>query len=172
MRKLALLLALAAAPALAQDAPLPEVEPWVDLEKYAGTWYEIAAYPQPYQEGCVGSTATYTLRDDGGLDVLNRCYQDGFDGPVRTAAGVARVPDPEGSTAKLEVRIGGPEWSDYWILEVGPTYEYAVVGQPDREGLWILSRDPTIDPVAYAELLDRLEAQGWDTSKLEKTEQR
>ena len=150
--------------------PPLEVVPSVDLERYVGTWYEIASYPQRFQEGCTATTATYTLQSDGEIAVLNRCRKDSLDGPEDTAEGTARVVDPK-SNAKLEVSFFWPFWGDYWIIDLGPEYEYAVVGHPSRDYLWILSRAPTLDDATYDDILERLEAQGYPLDRLVETPQ-
>lgn len=147
--------------------PLQTVEQ-VDLQRYLGTWYEIASYPQRFQKGCTGTTATYSLRDDGEIDVLNRCRKGALDGPEDVAQGRARVTDLA-TSAKLEVSFFGPFWGDYWIIDLGPAYEYAVVGHPGRDYLWILSRTPTLEPAVYEGILRRIEAQGYDLTRLHKT---
>ncbi len=167
-----LVAALFAVPAAAAESaenlpPLQTVD-HVDLERYMGTWYEIARFPHRFQEGCTATTAHYTLRDDGEVDVLNRCNKGGLDGPLDEAAGRARVADPE-TNAKLEVSFFGPFTGDYWILELGENYEYAVVGEPRREHLWILSRERTMPEAQYEELVRRAAEQGYDVSKLERT---
>ena len=116
--------------AAASDAPLQTV-PSVDLARYAGTWYEIASYPQRFQKGCTGTTATYTLRADGGVEVLNRCARDSLNGRVTVARGRARVVD-RSTNARLKVSFFWPFWGDYWIIDLGKDYEYAVVGPPSR----------------------------------------
>ena len=148
--------------------PPPKTVPKVNLERYLGTWYEIASYPQRYQEGCTGTTATYTLRDDGEIDVLNKCRKGTLDGPEDTAQGRARVLDAE-SNAKLEVSFFGPFWGDYWIIDLGPDYEYAVVGHPSRDYLWILSRTPALDERTYQGILNRLQKNGYPLDRLRKT---
>ncbi len=140
----------------------------VDLERYLGTWYEIASYPQRFQEGCTGTTATYTLRSDGEIDVLNKCRKGSLDGPEDVAEGRARVVDRE-TNAKLEVSFFGPFWGDYWIIDLDPDYKYAVVGHPSRDYLWILSRTPTLDDATYAGILSRLEEKGYPLEPLRKT---
>jgi apolipoprotein D and lipocalin family protein len=137
----------------------------VDLERYTGTWYEIASFPQSFQRGCAGTTATYTLRADGDIDVLNRCRDGSLDGKERSAHGRARVVDSS-TNAKLEVSFFGPFWGDYWIVDLGPDYEYAVVGHPGRDFLWILSRTPAMEPERYASILRGLQAQGYQTERL------
>lgn len=150
--------------------PPLETVPKVDLERYVGTWYEIASYPQRYQEGCTGTTATYALRDDGDIDVLNKCRKGSLDGDEDTAEGKARVVDSS-TNAKLEVSFFGPFWGDYWIIDLGADYEYAVVGHPSRDYLWILSRTPTIDEATYEGILSRAKAKGYTLDPLQKTEQ-
>ncbi len=165
---LALLMPLAT-PAVAQDRPL-ETVPRVDLARYMGTWYEIASYPQRFQRGCTGTTATYTLRPDGSVQVVNRCARDSLDGKVTVARGRAKVVD-KGSNAKLKVSFFWPFWGDYWIIDLGADYEYAVVGHPSRKYLWILGRAPTMDAAVYERILERLRQQGYDTTRLNRTQQ-
>ena len=85
---------------MSSNAPLEVVER-VDLNRYAGRWYEIASYPAPFQKNCTGSLADYELRSDGKVKVTNACYDRSLDGPLRQATGTARVVDPE-SKAKLD----------------------------------------------------------------------
>jgi apolipoprotein D and lipocalin family protein len=73
------------------------------------------------------------------------------------------------SNAKLEVTFFWPFWGDYWILDLGPDYEYAVVGHPSRDYLWILSRTPTLDEATYEGILIRVEEMGYPLDRLEKT---
>jgi len=150
--------------------PAPETVPHVDLASYLGTWYEIASFPQSFQRGCTASTATYTLRDDGQLDVLNRCRLGSPDGEEKTARGRARVVDRL-TNAKLEVSFFRPFWGQYWIIDLAPDYSYAVVGHPGRDYLWILSRTPTMSDETYQRIVARLRAQGYETSRLVRTVQ-
>ncbi len=143
----------------------------VDLSRYIGTWYEIASYPQFFQRRCTGTTATYRLRDDGLIDVENRCYKDSLEGREAVAKGRARVPD-SAESAKLEVSFFGPFWGDYWVIDLGEDYEYAVVGSPSRDFLWILSRTPTMEDAVYQGILERLRANGYSLDELQKTPQR
>jgi apolipoprotein D and lipocalin family protein len=87
--------------------------------------------------------ATYTIRGDGDIDVLNRCRKDSLDGKEKSALGRAKVVDRT-TNAKLEVSFFRPFWGDYWIIDLDADYRYAVVGHPGREYLWILSRTPTM----------------------------
>ena len=148
--------------------PPLETVPHVDLARYVGTWYEIASFPQSFQRGCVATTATYTIRGDGDIDVLNRCRKDSLDGKEKSALGRARVVD--GTTnAKLEVSFFRPFWGDYWIIDLSDDYAYAVVGHPGRDYLWILARNPTMAEATYQSIVTRLQAQGYETSRLVRT---
>ena len=153
------------------------VVPSVDLERYAGTWYEIARLPNRFQKKCAGDVAaTYTVRSDGGLDVLNRCRK--ADGQLTEAKGRARVADKRGPNSKLKVRFAPAflsllpfVWGDYQVIDLAPDYSYALVGEPGRKYLWVLSRTPRMDEETYARALARGAAEGFDVSKLVRTEQ-
>jgi len=151
--------------------PSLQVVSHVDLNRYLGIWYEIARFPHRFQEGCVASRATYTLLEDGKIGVLNQCYKGGLSGDLSSAKGKAWVVDKE-TNAKLKVSFVWPFTGDYWIIDLGEHYEYAVVGHPSRTYLWILSRTPEMDGALYNRLLDKLQKQGYDTSKLIKPPQR
>ncbi len=140
----------------------------VDVSRYLGTWYEIASFPQRFQRGCTATTATYTLRADGDIDVLNRCRQGSLDGKEKSALGRARVVD-RATNAKLEVSFLRPFWGDYWVIDLSDDYSYAVVGHPGRDYLWILARTPTMAEATYQSIVTRLQAQGYETSRLVRT---
>ena len=137
----------------------------VNLERYVGQWYEIARYEHRFQKGCVGSKATYSLRDDGKITVVNECYDKSFSGKLRSVKGKAWVVDNQ-SNAKLKVSFFWPFAGHYWSIDLGKEYEYAVVGHPDRTYLWILSRTPYMDPDLYARIIQTLKKQSYDTDKL------
>jgi apolipoprotein D and lipocalin family protein len=174
MKRMAILASLAAlagcSPSTTERLRLPPLETvsHVDLSRYVGTWYEIASFPQSFQKGCVATTATYTVREDGDIDVLNRCRKDSLDGPEKSARGRARVVD-RATNAKLEVSFFRPFWGDYWIVDLGAGYEYAVVGHPGRDYLWILGRAPAMPEATYEGILARLKDKGYDTSRLKRT---
>jgi apolipoprotein D and lipocalin family protein len=113
----------------------------------------------------VASKATYTLRDDGKITVLNQCHDKSLSGPLRKVKGKAWVVDKK-TNAKLKVSFFWPFSGDYWIIELGNDYEYAVIGHPERKYLWILSRTKTMKDDLYESILSRLRAAGYDTSKL------
>lgn len=147
------------------NPPLTTVDA-VDLDRYAGRWYEIARYPNTFEAGCAGVTAEYTPRADGRIEVLNTCLQGSLDGPARTIEGSARVFDTE-TNARLKVTFFWPFEADYWIVELDEEYEWAVVSEPGRRFLWILSRRSTLDEELYGMLLDRVQALGFDVNRLE-----
>jgi apolipoprotein D and lipocalin family protein len=168
MRPAPLALLLGTALALIGCRP-PEVVPTVDLDRYAGLWYELAAYPTSFQEGCVGSTAEYGLLEEDPvvLSVFNTCYE--ADGETRTIRGTAR-PTNDGNS-KLSVSFNLFP-APYWIIDLDPSfgsqpYEWAVVSDPTRSFLWILTREPSLDDETLEGIFDRLEDQDYDLDKLE-----
>jgi len=167
------LLVLAGCPATStKRLGLPPLQtvPRVELSRYLGTWYEIASIPQRFQSGCTGTQATYSLRSDGDIEVLNRCRTGTLEGAEKVATGRARVTDTT-TNAKLEVSFFGPFWGPYWVIQLGDAYEYAVVGHPDRDTLWILSRTPTMDPHVYAGIIAKLSADQYPLDLLAVTTQ-
>ena len=139
----------------------------VDLNRYVGQWFEIARYPNRFQKVCAAdTTAEYTLRKDGKIDVLNSCRQS--DQKIKRARGTARIFDKQ-SNAKLKVSFFWPFSGNYWVIDLDPDYRYAVVGEPDRKYLWILSRTPSLDEQTYSAIIGKIRAAGYDPSKLMKT---
>lgn len=147
-----------------------ETVPQVDLNRYTGKWYEIASYYQQFQKNCVATSATYTLRVDGDIDVLNECRLKTFDGKLKVAKGKGVVTDKD-TNSKLKVSFFWPFYGKYWIIELGENYEYAVISHPNREYLWILSRTPKMDPEILDGIRQRLEQKKFDLSKLNMTPQ-
>jgi apolipoprotein D and lipocalin family protein len=142
-----------------------EVVPHVELEKYLGKWYEIAHLPARFQEGCTNTTATYTLSEDGNISVLNECIKNG---KVKQAKGKAKVVD-KNTGAKLKVSFFWPFSADYWIIDLGKDYHYAIVGTPNRKYLWVLSRTPQMDDKLYSRLIESVKSKGFDVSNLIRT---
>jgi apolipoprotein D and lipocalin family protein len=147
-----------------ESKPLPTVEK-VDLARYLGTWYEVARLPTRFEKDCVGVTATYSKRDDGGIDIVNRCRKKWVDGEIKDAKGKAKVVDAN-TNAKLKVTFFWPFYGDYWILELGKDYEYVLVGEPAREYLWILSRTATLPEATTQALLARAKELGYDLTNI------
>jgi len=144
--------------------------PTVDLNKYLGTWYEIAAIPQFFQKDCVANTrAEYSAGEGGLIKVVNSC--DTASGERKVAEGRAKVVN-QTTQSQLKVTfvklwnwiftLGG----DYWILDLGPQYSYSVVGEGSRKYAWILSRTPKMEMDSLREAESHLRLQGYDTCKL------
>jgi apolipoprotein D and lipocalin family protein len=142
-----------------------QVVPYVEIERYLGTWYNIARYPNWFQKDCFDSRADYRLRQDGDLKVLNTCYKGGPEGPLDAARGKAWVVDRQ-SNAKLKVSFFWPFSGNYWIIDLDEDYRYVVVGEPNRKYLWIMARRPFLDINTYNAILARLVEQGYDPEKL------
>lgn len=134
----------------------------VDIKKYKGTWYEIARFEHYFEEGCKNVTATYKIKDDGDLKVINRCTMI-EDNEFKEASGVAYAVDETNS--KLKVSFFRPFYGDYYILDLADDYSYALVGAPSRELLWILSRTKTISDEKKNSILEKLPALGFDQAK-------
>ena len=149
---------------------LPELEVVQDFDvsRYLGLWYEIGSIPQSFQKGCTGTTAEYSLINENTVRVVNRCFQDSLDGELRVAHGKAKIPDLS-VPSKLKVSFFWPFSGAYWVIELGNNYEYAVVGHPSRNYLWVLSRTPQMDDVQYQEILERQAAKGYDISRVVKS---
>jgi lipocalin len=139
----------------------------VDLEKYMGTWYEIARFPHSFEKNLVGVTATYSLKPNGKVDVVNKGYKNTLDGKLKKAKAFAKLPDPE-VTGRLKVFFFWPFGADYIILELDQdNYQYALVGSSSKNYLWILSRTPQMDPKTYDMLVSKAAQRGYDVSQLE-----
>lgn len=160
-----------------QDKSSLEVVSAVDINRYAGTWYEIARLPNRFQKQCTGDvTATYTLLKDGDIKVVNRCRKE--NGDIDEAEGRARRASDDEPNTKLKVRFAPAilsflpfVWGDYWIIDLASDYSYAVVGEPDRKYLWVLSRTPTMDETTLQSVFDRIKRQGYDLVELVRTMQ-
>ncbi|WP_396624507.1 lipocalin family protein [Luteitalea sp.] len=157
-----------------RSAPVRPV-PALDLDRYMGRWYELARYPNRFQKRCTGDVVVYyARRADGRVDVKNTCVTE--KGPIE-AVGVARRVDPKGPPSVLEVRFAPaflsflPVWGAYWVLDLAPDYSTALVGSPDRDYLWVLSRTPQVDQPTYDRLVEAARAQGFDTGRIVRTRQ-
>lgn len=151
----------------------------VDLNAYAGTWYEQARLPNRFQSDCVGDVqADYAVRSDNRIDVTNQCLtQDGTTKVAQAEGRLARSADPR-DPAQLEVRFA-PDWTawlpmvwgDYWIMRLEGDYQYSLVGTPDRKYLWVLARDKNADAATVQGLLDYAATQGFETDQVIMTNQ-
>jgi apolipoprotein D and lipocalin family protein len=146
--------------------------PFVDVNQYLGKWYEIARLPQIFQPGCTAVTAEYSLNDDGSVKVFNFCRildpERGF--PISITGKAVPVDE---TNSKLDVSFfNGLTNGKYWILELDENYQWALVGDPARVSLYVLSRTPTLDDAVYQDLLQAaVEKHGYDISRLIKTKQ-
>lgn len=148
----------------------PAVVDSVDIARYMGQWYEIARFEQRFQKGCTHVTAEYKLLEDNKVEVLNSCIDASDGGKKRQARGKAYVADPR-TNAKLRVSFFWPFYGDYWIFRLGTQYEYAIVGSPDRDSLWFLSRKPQMDEALFEQLVAEMSEEGFDMKKLLRTPQ-
>lgn len=139
----------------------------LDLEKYMGTWYEIARYPHRFEKDLVGVTATYTLFSNGKISVVNQGYKNSLDGKLSIARGKAKLPD-KAQPGKLKVSFFWIFYADYYVLELDENYTWAVVGSSSDNYLWILSRTPKMADSLYQLLIEKIRARGYDPSRLEK----
>lgn len=147
-----------------KEKPLPVVDS-LDISRYMGTWYEIARLPNSFEKGLQNISATYTLRDDGKVSVLNQGYDEM--GKLKKANGIAKVPD-KAEPAKLKVSFFRPFYGKYWVMALDPEYQYALVGHPNRQYLWFLSREPNLSDEIFQKLAVQAAQQGFDTSRLER----
>lgn len=144
------------------NASVPEPAKPVDLERYLGRWYELARHENRFQKGFDAVTADYTLREDGKIDVLNSGCPHWPDPARSDARGRAIVAD-EATNAKLKVSFFGPLYTgDYWVLDHGDDYDWAIVGEPSGRYLWVLARDPHPAPAFAETIMKRVEALGYD----------
>lgn len=132
----------------------------VDLNRYLGSWYEIAKYNHVFERGLDYAMANYTLREDGKIDVLNTGIKDGR---AKDAKGIAKTTNIPGL---LKVSFFGPFYSDYRIMMLDADYQYVLVGGSNDKYLWILSRTPQLDDATKTLILAEANRRGYDTSKL------
>lgn len=168
----ALLLTVAPAATAVETPPPLATVPAVDTARYVGRWYEVARFPTWFQKRCVGDvTAQYATRADGELDVENRCARS--DATVDVANARAKRADGDPTGAKLRVSFLPAAlrwlpfgWAHYWVVDLDPDYAWAVVSEPARDYLWILSRTPSLPAATYDAIVARLAAQGFAVERL------
>ena len=142
----------------------------LDLDRYLGTWYEIARFPHSFEKNLVGVTATYSLRNDGKIEVLNQGYKNTLDGERSKAVGKAKIPNKL-EPGKLKVSFFWIFYADYFVLELDENYQYAMIGSSSDKYFWILSRTPQMAPEIYEMLLEKARKRGYKLDKLEKVPQ-
>jgi apolipoprotein D and lipocalin family protein len=164
---LALMISLAGCIDEKQHPPLSKVSK-VDINRYLGLWYEIARIDHSFQRDCVASTAEYSLRSDGYIRVVNKCRKIDIQGALTVAEGKAWVIDKD-TNAWLKVQFFWPFRGDYVIIDLDEKeYQYAVVGHPSRDYLWILSRTPRMKDDIYQGIMSRIVAQGYNAEKIKR----
>lgn len=141
----------------------------LDLQRYLGTWYEIARFDHSFERGLVGATATYSLRDDGKIKVLNQGYKNTLDGELNVAEGKAKL---TGEPGKLKVSFFWIFYADYYIMELDENYKWALIGSKSDKYLWILSRTPKLEDNVKNLILHHASKRGYDISKLIWVEQK
>lgn len=133
-----------------------------DAGRFAGRWVEVASYPLPFQSGCAGATAAYTLTEAQDITVLNTCL-DATGAPLRTIEGRAEISGP----GRLSVRLDGvPFAAPLWVLWTDADYRVAVLGQPDGRGGWILARETPLRPDLLRAAREVLDFNGYDLTQL------
>lgn len=160
------------------NVAVPEPAKPVELNAYLGKWYEYARYEAPFQEGCEGVTADYSVRETSSasnIRVVNSCYKGGLDGAFEQSTGRARI--VEGSNgAKLKVSFFGPFFGDYWVLDRGEPgadgqYQWSIVGEPSGRYLWMLTREAVPSEKRRAMLETRVRELGYDWDLVRITQQ-
>jgi apolipoprotein D and lipocalin family protein len=139
----------------------------IDLKKYSGSWYEIASFPNFFQKGCMCTKALYK-QEKNYIRVINSCYKNSLKNKLSIAEGKAFIV-PNSQNSKLKVQFFWPFKGDYWILYVSADYTSALVGNPKRNYLWILSRTPTLPQEQILKMKNIAKNQGYDISKLNST---
>ena len=142
---------------------LPTVE-WVEVDKYTGQWYEIARLPNSFEKGLECVTANYSFKENGKIQVLNKGYSS-EKAKYKTAEGTAWIPDAD-FQGRLKVTFFRPFSGDYYIISLDEEYQYALVGDPSRKYLWVLSRSKDLDEKVYSKLIGIAEKNGFETSSV------
>lgn len=142
----------------------------VDLEKYAGLWYDIASFPARFQKDCHCTTAEYSLLPDGFVKVVNKCRKGGFSERISGITGKAYAVKGSNNT-KLKVQFFWPFRADYWIVKLDTGYNWAVVSTPEKDYLWLLSRTPVLEQSVFDSIVDSLKNEGYNIGGLRRTPQ-
>ena len=143
----------------------------LDLERYMGTWYEIARFDHSFERGLVGVTASYELRPDGKITVINAGYKNSLDGKYKEAKGKAKQPNPD-EPGKLKVAFFLFFYADYFVLELDENYRWVIIGSSSDKYLWILSRTPQLEQESLDSILKKARERGYNTDKLIWVEQK
>jgi len=137
----------------------------LDLHEFQGVWYEIAHNPWFPEDNCFAMIAHYKLIEDNKIEITNICRKHGFDGEISKITGKAWLVDPT-VTSKWEVQFIWPFTLDYWVIDLEENYNYAVIGEPDKENFWILSRKPIMEKGLLTKIIAKTKMKGYDLSNL------
>jgi apolipoprotein D and lipocalin family protein len=170
MKKTSLIIIVFMIFSIARAQNKPSVVSDVDLNRYKGKWYEIARLPNWFERKLKCTSATYTLRGDGRITVLNQGNYLTDPQKTSSAKGIAWIPD-KNSPSKLKVQFFWPFSGDYWIMDLDKDYRYVLIGEPALKYLWILAREKKMDESVYKQLLQKASYNGYDISSIIKVEQ-
>ena len=151
--------------AIAEENKNLKVVSNLDLHKFQGVWYEIAHNPWFPEKNCFAMIAHYKLIEDSKIEVTNICRKHGFNGEISKIVGKAWLVD-QTITSKWEVQFIWPFSLDYWVIDLEENFNYAVIGEPDKENFWILSRKPIMEKGLLAKIIAQSKMKGYDLSNL------
>jgi len=135
----------------------------VDLNRYMGTWYEIARYEHFFEKDCKNVTATYSIKENGKIKVVNKCTNINTN---KAKEAIGQAYNTDNTNSKLKVSFFWPFYGNYWILDLADDYSYAIIGEPSREYFWILSRSKKLDEKTLNRILEALPSYGYNKEKL------
>ncbi len=141
----------------------------LDLDKYVGTWYEIARFDHSFEKNLSCVSATYSIKPDGNIKVENKGFNNKKD-KWKTAIGKAKVPNSD-KPGEIKVSFFGPFYGDYFVMKLDKNYQHVLVGSPTRDYLWVLSRDKIMSDNVYKKYLEEAKSHGFDVSKLQMIDQ-
>ena len=151
--------------AIAEENKNLKVVSNLDLHNFQGVWYEIAHNPWFPENNCFAMVAHYKIIEDNKIEITNICREYGFDGEISKVKGKAWLVD-QAIKSKWEVQFIWPFTLDYWVIDLEKNYNYAVIGEPDKENFWILSRKPIMEKDLLAKIITRSKMKGYDLSNL------
>lgn len=134
----------------------------LDVARFMGKWYEIARYDHRFEKDMTNVSATYTLLDNGRIEVLNAGYKNG---EYKEIKGKAKQPNPD-DPGKLKVSFFLWFYSDYYILDIAPDYSHVIIGSSTDKYLWIMSREPVLPDNILSELIEKIRQRGYDMDRL------
>lgn len=150
-----------------KDMRRTETVKHLELDKFLGKWYEMARYDHSFERGLSGVTATYSMREDGKIKVLNQGYKGGLNGKLSQAIGKAKIPNPTEEPGKLKVSFFWIFYGDYFVMELDEEdYQWALIGSSSEKYLWILSRTPQLEDGIKNHILKKMKERGYSEDLL------